>query len=495
MSCFCISPDPFDNEFIDDNDFKHYEGYGLVSVYQSIMGELGDKKESTLHSFLSHLHPDAITNNKSNLDELHSISKLHLHLSKGIDSYYASIINGTIDSFEPNSIDSVLALLIIGIYYGVRSSEYKKIKGLLFKGSYYDIHYLEVPIENIMHLRKKFHAPEKNIWGAFYNENKDPNCYSIAENCTIAIFSDWATGTKSAICLADAVATFLPDYVIHLGDVYYSGTVSETKDRLVQPIKNHILSKSRNAQVFMVPGNHDYYSGTKGVKYALKAFGQNASFFSLYNSKLQIEGLDTGFNDSDCFSTFFETAHNTTVMQSELDWHLHRIKTAQQSNRKLILLSHHQPVSPWRPAGNIDNKTSPVNPLLFSQFKDVMPQIDMWMYGHDHSFAILEPYTYDNATLKAGRLIGNGACQYRENALSYYETPVPTSFDVNPDIVPCPVVKSVFPGAFDNLLNASFVILNITSSSVNIAYYELPQTQLGVFGLPNMLYSEDMPLV
>jgi hypothetical protein len=485
MFCCIRLPDEESEEIepLDDDTFNRWEGNGLLSVYQSILSEHGKEKFRT--NFFPHLKDLR----EPILDDQTSISKLFDYLRGGIDIYYENILDGSIDNFEPNSMDSVFALLVVGLHYGLNSKEYYKIRDLLFKTSYFDLEYLEIPIKNVMHLNKKFQAPEKNIWGNFYSEAKDPNCYRIPETCTIALFSDWATGSRSAINLSKEVAKLVPDYVVNLGDTYYSGTVSETKSRLVDPIKNYILKECPKTRVFMIPGNHDLYSGMHGVKYALKEFGQNNLFFSLYNSKVQFQGINTGFNDSNCFNTFLHTAYNTYLEDSEMEWHEHRIN--QRKDRKLIVLSHHMPISAWSPAGNIDDKTSPVNPKLFGQFKFCMNDIDLWLYGHDHSFSIFEPYTYDSVTLKAGRLIGNGACQYREQSMSHYEITTPGSFEVGEE-VPRPVIKDVFPGLLDNLLNNSFVLMNIGLDSIRINYYEIPQIALGIFGNPKILYYEDI---
>jgi hypothetical protein len=135
-----------------------------------------------------------------------------------------------------------------------------------------------------------------------------------------------------------------------------------------------------------------------------------------------------------------------------------------------------------------------VNPKLFGQFKNCMNDIELWLFGHDHSFFVGESYTYDDATLKAPRLIGNGACQYREASLSHYETITPGTFGVSGEEVPRPVIKNVFPNSFDNLLNNSFVLMNIGSDSIRVSYYEIPQIALGCFGDPKVFYYEDITL-
>ena len=46
----------------------------------------------------------------------------------------------------------------------------------------------------------------------------------------VAILGDWGTGTTAAIDLLRQVAAHQPDLLIHLGDIYYSGTPAECRD-------------------------------------------------------------------------------------------------------------------------------------------------------------------------------------------------------------------------------------------------------------------------
>jgi hypothetical protein len=59
-------------------------------------------------------------------------------------------------------------------------------------------------------------------------------------NARVALIADWGTGTEAAINLLQSVRQRSPDIVIHLGDVYYSGTESEC-DRFFLQIGRHGL--------------------------------------------------------------------------------------------------------------------------------------------------------------------------------------------------------------------------------------------------------------
>ena len=49
----------------------------------------------------------------------------------------------------------------------------------------------------------------------------------------MALIADWGTGTAEAKALLQRVAAHKPDVLIHLGDVYYSGTTTENEQYLL----------------------------------------------------------------------------------------------------------------------------------------------------------------------------------------------------------------------------------------------------------------------
>lgn len=454
-----------------ENFFKRCEGNGLFSQFQSFLRTLDAEK---IGVSLPDMHGNSI------------FEKYEGYLSEGIPSFYLKLINGHLENFEANSLDPVMALFIIGSYYGVKSLQYETVKDDVFDGTKYDPNFEGIIITYISNLKRRFHKPEKKFFGGFYSETEDPNCYPLKDICTIALFADWATGTTSSIALLKEVAKFNPDVAIHLGDTYYSGTAKEQKDNMIVPLKKYLPE----TRCFFTPGNHDWYAGNKGINYALKALGQNATFFSLYNSSFQIEGCDTGFNDANPFLTFKETAHNTKLVAEEMDWHTNRIQQARASNRKVILLSHHMPVAPWAPSGNVDDKPSPVNQDLFDQFKDHLDVVEGWFFGHDHSFCLMEPYEYKGAILKRPVLMGNGACQYREQSLDHYETEKTMDFEDKQFAPPKP--KPIFPGMFNSYLNNCFVILKLEEHRAVVSYYEVPQIDIDSYGEAHLLHSEEL---
>jgi hypothetical protein len=461
MFCCVTSNDTL----IDDHtvDHNYHEDNGILAVFLSLLTEL-DKLD------ISH----------------DTIQKYHSYLSQGVPTFYNNLVNGTLIDFEINTTDSIFASLVIGTYYGLDSEPYHIIKNDLLKNTIHDLGILEIPIACIQHRKKKIQSPERNIFGSFLSEIEDPNCYRIPNTGRISLFSDWATGSPSALNVAKEIAGMNPNIVIHLGDVYYSGRLSEHKRNFVTPIRDIILAKCPQTRVFMVPGNHDLYSGCKGVKYSLKSFSQHSTYFHLYNDKLDIHGFDTGLNDADCFKQYSFIDHNTFIDKKELEWHLHRINN---SNRKLILLSHHPLVTPWYHP-KLGKDVSPLNHNLFEQLHDVIPRAEGWFSGHCHIFDIIEPYTYKDVTASRLRLIGNGSAQSRKFEL-------PSVNDIDDKVHDAELFatsKRIYPKTFDGLLNCSFVIIDMMKDKLLIKYYEVPQISLGKFAPAKVLYQETIPL-
>ena len=98
-----------------------------------------------------------------------------------------------------------------------------------------------------------------------------------APTLRIALLSDWGTGTNEATRVAALLAAQRPDIVIHLGDIYFSGTPEECRLHFHDPLRAVLP----NARLFTLCGNHDVYSGGRGYYGLLDQIGQPASYFCL----------------------------------------------------------------------------------------------------------------------------------------------------------------------------------------------------------------------
>jgi len=231
-------------------------------------------------------------------------------------------------------------------------------------------------------------------------------------NARVALIADWGTGTDAAVSLLESVRKRSPDIVIHLGDVYYSGTEAEC-DKFFLQIVNEVFERANtNIPVFIMPGNHDMYAaGTGFYRLIDKLNGgtqrQPASFFCLRatDSNWQFLAMDTGLHDRDPFHvkevlTYLET--------DEEDWHVDRIR---EFPGRTVLLSHHQLFSAFSQIGqpDKDGNLHPCNPNLlasYTRFQEAAPgRIAAWFWGHEHNLCVYQPY----AGVECGRCIGHAA--------------------------------------------------------------------------------------
>src|SRR5712692_7540509 len=56
--------------------------------------------------------------------------------------------------------------------------------------------------------------------------------FGISDQCTIALVSDWGADNDPAIHVRDQIVARHPDYVVHLGDIYYAGQDNEARSFL-----------------------------------------------------------------------------------------------------------------------------------------------------------------------------------------------------------------------------------------------------------------------
>lgn len=231
-----------------------------------------------------------------------------------------------------------------------------------------------------------------------------------AAGCRVLILGDWGTGTAAARDLLEAGMACKPDVILHLGDIYYSGTHEECERnfRLVlEPFRR--LPAGGTIPVYTLAGNHDMYSGGRGYYELLgrlnpPACAQRASFFCLRGGLgWQFVALDTGLNDHVPFDV---DSVVTEIEPDEEDWADARIR---EFPGRTILLSHHQLFSRRAQIGPpaSDGSLMPYNPRLlesFNRFKE-SGRIAAWYWGHEHALGLYEPYL----GLARGRCVGHGA--------------------------------------------------------------------------------------
>jgi hypothetical protein len=280
---------------------------------------------------------------------------------------------------------------------------------------------------------------------------------ALPSKATIGIAGDWGTGGPRAADVLKQIAAHNPDVFLHLGDIYYSCTAAETKSCFLDVCDEILPEKTRR---FTLAGNHDMYAGGGPYYELLDQIGQPASFFALRNADWQLLGMDTGYND---FSPLNVSSVVTSLREGnddgegydEVRWHLDKIENA--GGRRTILASHHPLFSATGIAG------APINHKLLGQIGSALHEVELWLWGHEHSHIVFEPF----AGLDRGRCIGASA------------VPVPSD---DPDEDP---YRSTVPGAppIDNkwrlgvnkkapVYNLGYAILRLDGKAAVLDHYD-----------------------
>jgi hypothetical protein len=202
----------------------------------------------------------------------------------------------------------------------------------------------------------------------------------LPDRAVVALVSDWGTGNRHAALVARQIAARRPDHVIHLGDIYYSGTPREVHRNFLDMWRDH---GPATARYWCLNANHDMYCGGHGYfGHVLPRLGQPASYFALGNARWRLIGLDTGY----IAGSF------TTPQMTWLDAQL-------TGDTRTILLTHHHLLSAFRKRGNALEEW--LEPHLASS------RLYGWFWGHEHH---LVEYA-DHRGVKC-RCIGHGSLPY-----------------------------------------------------------------------------------
>jgi uncharacterized caspase-like protein len=242
-----------------------------------------------------------------------------------------------------------------------------------------------------------------------------PSVIEIKPDARIAIVGDWGTGEAPAERVAQQIKLKRPDVLIHLGDIYYSGTQAECRAHFLDIVNEVFDRQNTRLPIYTLSGNHDMYSGGAGYYWLLDqlnegAMRQQASYFCLRSADRawQFLGLDTGLND---YSPLAVLDAVTFLEPDEEEWHLERIA---EFPGRTILLSHHQPFSACAQIGaeKEDGRRCPYNPRLMASFDKFAKaaqtaggEIAAWYWGHEHIFSWYDTYQ----GVKRGRCLGNGS--------------------------------------------------------------------------------------
>lgn len=305
--------------------------------------------------------------------------------------------------------------------------------------------------------------------------------YRLPNNAKVLILGDWGTGLDDAVMLLkQAMQQHQPDAVIHLGDIYYSGTPEECDlnfANVFDTVFTEVLGKNKRIPVFSIPGNHDYYAFAYGyydMVTGLNSFNkkavQEASYFCLKTEDdlWQFLGMDTGFDDANPLNQLNPYYAGPQLHASEVVWHKDKLE---RFGGATILLSHHQLFSS---NARINGRYTSfgyfpfLNPYLLSYFQQYFPsKVAGWLWGHEHNLVL---YKDQLCGLQKGRLVGCSAFEELASAEPYKVN--------NPEIPYLDPVKYRLSSS-QGYYNHGYALIDFgtrifPTDPINIEYYQYP---------------------
>jgi Calcineurin-like phosphoesterase len=270
------------------------------------------------------------------------------------------------------------------------------------------------------------------IYDTWYNDGNFPMPSQPApvplsgattDTVNIALVGDWGSGAADAIAVMNQITSLnqnKPDYLIHLGDVYYGGTPTINDPNsshyyaLNEEMNNFInlWPASYAGKSFTLNSNHEMYSGANGLFYnallpessPFSAQG-GLSCFSLQCGGWTILGLDSAFN-----GTSMDAFMNGDIGDSngaQALW----IKSLNLAASKTIVLTHHTGFA--YDASSVSTLWQQVNSALGGNDPYA------WYWGHAHNGimysnpVVIPVNEYFNFTTNTyARCSGHGALPY-----------------------------------------------------------------------------------
>jgi hypothetical protein len=171
--------------------------------------------------------------------------------------------------------------------------------------------------------------------------------------------------------------------------------------------------------------------------------------------------MDTSLNDSDPI-----TVDDVTFVDSqEILWMKDKVKNS--GGRKTVLLSHHQLFTAFEKIGG-----QAVNQNLLPQVKEILPDLTLWLWGHEHNLVIYKEYMN-----VLGRCIGHGA--FPVCSTPPYDPP-------NPGVPLEDVKLNLDP---TNFYRHGYVLMKLNGTNADLTYIQVNAET----GEENCLFHEVFP--
>ena len=228
----------------------------------------------------------------------------------------------------------------------------------------------------------------------------------------VALAGDWGSGTDEARRVGSHMALGHPDFTIHLGDIYYVGTLVEVNEHFLgvdNPHNDYTPCTWPAGRVgsFALNGNHEMYAlGDGYFELLLPQMGlqsprrrQQASFFCLENDDWRVIALDTGYNSIG--RPIIENILRPTgrLEDALIEWLRDDVKPgARGDHRGIVLLSHHQYYSAFD-----DWYLKPAQ-----QLAEFIKRPVVWFWGHEHRMIVYGEHAFGGGVRAHGRCLGHG---------------------------------------------------------------------------------------
>jgi len=222
----------------------------------------------------------------------------------------------------------------------------------------------------------------------------------------MVIASDWATDTAESTIIGGLMKNENGDYSIHLGDIYFVGAPPEIQDNFTAQGASWPRG---NSGTLALPGNHEFYSNGNPyfekllpemfVKTKNGTAGQEASFFCLQNDYWMVLGLDTGYHSVGKIIIEFIFKPDAHLDDKLIDWLKKEVRLA-DNKKGLVILTHHQYCSAFE--AQFVKAAETLQSIIGSE-REVI-----WLWGHEHRFAVYGKYQSEKGVKAFGRCIGHG---------------------------------------------------------------------------------------
>jgi len=302
---------------------------------------------------------------------------------------------------------------------------------------------------------EKIHLQEKAMFPTVDENDFQAQVTIIPDTCKLMLMADWGANNDHAANIRDLIKnetadTKVPVYVVHLGDIYYSGTHSECTTFMrnwplrdsTGPIKGHS---------FTLNGNHEMYTGGDGYfNTVLPQFGQRASYFVLRSPKWNFFGLDTAYVPG--------RFHDPSDARLGKQWKWLQNQMDGSVDRKHIFLTHNQPCSANLKEHN-DGK-SLRDQIVELQAGQRRP-IEGWFFGHQHKCYIYE----DERLPYRARLIGHGSFPHDIQTEKY-----PDNDESGKPLMAFAQLK--YRGCEGGLAYSGYVSIDVTNDMLSVRYVD-----------------------